>query len=51
MQIVLTYTYINGNNTMKQCSMYYGLWVCPKNTSTGLEGLFNFQVHEAQVLQ
>ena len=20
---------------------------CPKNTSTGLEGLFNFQVHEA----
>ena len=23
---------------------------CPKNRSTGLEGLFNFQVHEAEVL-
>ena len=21
---------------------------CPKDTSTGLEGLFNFQVHEAK---
>ena len=33
--------------------MQYVLWVmgCPKNTSTGLEGLFNFQVHEAEVLQ
>ena len=27
---------------------FYGL---PKNTSTGLEGLFNLQVHEAEVLQ
>ena len=23
---------------------------CPKNRSAGLEGLFNFQVHEAEVL-
>ena len=23
---------------------------CPKNRSSGLEGLFNFQVHEAEVL-
>ena len=23
---------------------------CPKNISTGLEGIFNFQVHEAKVL-
>ena len=23
---------------------------CPENTSAGLEGLFNFQVHEAEVL-
>ena len=24
--------------------------VCSKNTSTGLEGLFDFQVHEAEEL-
>ena len=24
---------------------------CPKNRSSGLEGLFNFQVHEAEVLK
>ena len=23
---------------------------CPKDTSSGLEGLFNFQVHEAEEL-
>ena len=23
---------------------------CPKNISSGLEGLFNFQVHKAEVL-
>ena len=38
--------YINGNTT-RQTSLRYGLH---KNTSSGLEGLFNFQVHEAEVL-
>ena len=41
--------YINGN-TKRQCSLRYGL---PKKyiyTSTGLEGLYNFQVHEAESL-
>ena len=36
-------------------AMPFVLWVgsvmgCPKDTSTGLEGLFNFQVHEAEKL-
>jgi hypothetical protein len=32
----------------KQFEQYTIYHVCPKDTSTGLEGLFNFQVHEAE---
>ena len=34
-------------HTMRQFSLCMG---CPKDQSTGLEGLFNFQVHEAEEL-